>query len=65
MLAKDPQVKAEFEKKLANDKEFAGNAYARLNFFYQRSPWWDQRLGLYPVGRLDSLQGVPLGSAKP
>jgi len=60
MMAKDPKLKQEFEQKVATDKEFAGNARARLNFFFRRSPWWDARLGLYPVGRLTSLQGLPL-----
>ncbi len=60
MLAKDPALKAEFEKKLAEDKDFAGNSYARLSFFYDRSPYRDLRLGLYPVGRLATLVGVPV-----
>jgi hypothetical protein len=60
MLAKDPAIKAEFEKKLAEDKDFAGSPDARLNFFYDRSPYHDSRIGLYPVGRLETLDGVPL-----
>jgi hypothetical protein len=60
MMAKDPKLKQEFEQKVATDKEFAGNTRARLNFFFRRSPWWDSRLGLYPVGRLPSLEGLPL-----
>ena len=60
MMAKDPKLKQEFEQKVANDKEFAANPRARLNFFYQRSPWWDPHMGLYPVGRLATLEGVPL-----
>jgi hypothetical protein len=59
MLEKDPQLKQDFEKRLANDKDFAASSAARLNFFYQHSPWWDSHLGLYPVGRLTSLKGVP------
>jgi hypothetical protein len=31
-----------------------------LWFFFRRSPYWDQRVGLYPVGRLGSLDGVPV-----
>lgn len=61
MLAKDPKLKQEFENKLATDPEFAASQSARLNFFFQRSPWWDQRLGLYPVARLHSVSGVPVG----
>ena len=61
MMAKDPKLKAEFEKKVASDPAFAGSAYARLNFFYERSPWYAaNRVGQYPVGRLSSLDGVPL-----
>ena len=35
MLAKDPQLKAQFEEKLRTDAEFAANPQAILNFFYQ------------------------------
>jgi len=61
MMAKDPALKTEFENKIAADPQFAANPYARLNFFYERSPYWDKALGLYPVGRLTSLEGIPLG----
>jgi len=55
MLAKDPAVKAEFERKLKDDAAFAANSQARLNFFFQRSPWYSvQRAGAYPVLRLDA-----------
>jgi hypothetical protein len=61
MMAKDPKLKAEFEKKVASDPVFAGSPYARLEFFYERSPWYAaNRVGLYPVGRLLSLDGVPV-----
>jgi hypothetical protein len=62
MMAKDPKVKAEFERKVANDPEFAGNPAARLEFFYERSPWFAaNRRGMYPVGRLGSVEGIPVG----
>jgi murein tripeptide amidase MpaA len=61
MMAKDPKLKAEFEKKVASDPAFAGNPNARLEFFYERSPWYAaNRVGLYPVGRLGSLDGIPV-----
>jgi len=60
MMAKDPKLSEEFEQRLAADKQFASDPKARLDFFYQRSPWWDRELGLYPVGRLTVLEGVPL-----
>ena len=59
MLAKNSELKKEFEEKL-KDEAFAKNARARLNFFYERSPYFDKRIGLYPVGRittrLDSIK---------
>ena len=54
MLAKDPALKAEFEKKLKDDAEFAGNPGARLDFFYRRHPAWDTGYNRYPVLRTDT-----------
>lgn len=51
MLAKDANLKKEFEEKL-KDEAFAKNPRARLTFFYERSPYFDKRIGLYPVGRI-------------
>jgi hypothetical protein len=62
MMGKDPKLKAEFERKVASDPAFAGSASARLEFFYERTPWFAaNRVGVYPVGRLVSLDGVPVG----
>jgi hypothetical protein len=52
MIAKNPELKKEFEEKL-KDETFAKNPRARLNFFYERSPYFtNQRIGFYPVGRV-------------
>jgi hypothetical protein len=60
LLTSDPKLKNEFEQKVANDAKFAANPQDRLNWFLQHSPWWDERIGLYPVGKVDSLRGLPL-----
>ncbi|WP_140720183.1 M14 family metallopeptidase [Pseudomonas sp. Hp2] len=54
MLAADPALKAEFDKRLAGDAAFAGSPRARLEFFYRRHPSWDERYQLYPVLRTDT-----------
>lgn len=54
MMRKDPALRDEFETKVRTDKEFAGSSRARLNFFYKRSPYWDDRLNVYPIGRIVS-----------
>ena len=51
MLAADPALKAEFEARLAADPAFAADGDARLAWFYERTPFYDQRFRLYPVGR--------------
>jgi hypothetical protein len=50
MLANDPALRAEFETRLAADPAFAADPDARLAWFYERSPYYDQRYLLYPVG---------------
>ena len=51
MLARDPVLAAEFARRLREDAEFAASPRARLDFFYQRHPSWDDRHRLYPVYR--------------
>lgn len=52
MLAKDPKLQEEFDKRLL-DPAFARSPQARLRFFYERSPYYlNQKIGVYPVGRV-------------
>ena len=53
-MLRDPAVKAAFEQRLKEDKAFAGDPGARLEFFHRRHPSWDERYQLYPVLRLDT-----------
>lgn len=53
MIAKDPKLKEEFDKRLQEDAAFARSPQARLRFFYERSPYFlNQKVGVYPVGRI-------------
>lgn len=56
MLKDDPKLAAEWEAKL-KDPKFAADARARHRFFYVRTPYWDESVGLLPVFRLEK----PLG----
>lgn len=51
MLAADPALKAAFEAKLAAEPEFAASPQARLAWFYERTPFYDDRYRLYPIAR--------------
>lgn len=60
MLAKDPKLQEEFNRRLL-DPAFNRSPQARLRFFYERSPYYlNQKIGVYPVGRIIN----PLPAAK-
>lgn len=61
LLAREPAVKAAWEARL-EDPTFAADPRARLRFFAERHPAWDERLNLYPVLRTHSPPpGLVLG----
>lgn len=60
MMVKDESLKREFEQRLLNDPKFAASPGERLQFFYERSPYWDAELNLYPVGRITSALNARL-----
>lgn len=61
MLADDPTLRAEFEAKLSAEPEFAKNPTARLQWFYRRSKFYDERHLLYPIG-LEREETAPLST---
>lgn len=52
-LKRDPQLAAEFQRKLATEPEFVKDRSARLQFFARRHASWDEQFNLYPVFRID------------
>ena len=64
MMARDDSLRREFEKRLVTDPAFAGSPSERLNFFYQRSPYWDKQINLYPVGRITAPLNIPLANSR-
>lgn len=60
-LDAEPALRAEFARRVATDPSFAADPAARLGFFYDRSAWGAaNQVGVYPVGRLPSLAGLPV-----
>lgn len=51
MLAEDPALREEYLARLAEDAAFRADAQARLRWFYERTPYYDERHLLYPVAR--------------
>ena len=64
MLAADADLRREFERRLHDDPAFAKSPRARLEFFYERSPYYDSRYNVYPIARLPEpgvLEGLRRG----
>jgi murein tripeptide amidase MpaA len=59
MLSADSALARQFREKLRTDSLFAKSPGARINFFYQHSPYWDDAVNLYPVARLMREQVLP------
>jgi hypothetical protein len=52
MLKENPELKNEFEQWKNDNPDLANNQWVQLNWFYARSPWWDEKMNVYPVGRI-------------
>jgi hypothetical protein len=59
MLAGQPELAAQFARKLKEDPAFAASPAARLDFFLRRHSSWDSHYNLYPVLRVDELLVSP------
>lgn len=51
MLEEDEDLRRRWLEALANDAELRGDPRARLQWFYEQTPYYDERVRLYPVGR--------------
>ena len=60
MMDKDPQLKADFELKYNSDSTFRNNQYEIYNWFYSKTPYWDQKLNVYPIVRIPELKTLEL-----
>lgn len=52
MLASDSLLGEELETMLKSDSSLVNNQQAILMWFYKKSPYWDDRKDIYPVGRI-------------
>ncbi|MEM7354165.1 MAG: M14 family metallopeptidase [Acidobacteriota bacterium] len=51
MLEEDPALAEAFRAKLLSDPEFAGSPRQRLQWFYEKTPFYDPEYRLYPIAR--------------
>ncbi|MEE4256245.1 MAG: M14 family metallopeptidase [Bacteroidales bacterium] len=60
MIEADPSLKEEFEALKTENPELAKNQWGLLNWFYSKTPYWDEKKNLYPVGRILDREEVEL-----
>ncbi len=53
MLAGDTALASQFEKNIKNNPRYKGNQWEMLNWFYNHSPFRDQKMNIYPFGLLE------------
>jgi murein tripeptide amidase MpaA len=58
LLAANPTWAAELEAAKAANPDFAADPWAIRYWFYARTPYFDDRVGIYPVCALDSREQV-------
>ncbi|MDH3744271.1 MAG: M14 family zinc carboxypeptidase [Acidobacteriota bacterium] len=51
ILNEDPELATSFAQKLRSDTEFAGSPRRRLEWFYEKTPYYDEEYRLYPIAR--------------
>lgn len=52
LIEENPVLLEEFNTRKAEDEEFAKSQWLQLNWFYSKTPYWDDQKDIYPVGRI-------------
>jgi len=52
MMADQPELRKQFEQKLASDPQFAGDPRARLQWWFEQSKYQPEDAGRYPIARV-------------
>ncbi|MBN1540949.1 hypothetical protein JW992_02305 [candidate division KSB1 bacterium] len=55
MLAQDPASAEEFKRRCDQDSVFAADGRKKLEFFYERTPYYDRERNRYPIVRLTKV----------
>lgn len=56
MIAEDPNLLEEFEAWKKENPEAGKNQWAQTMWFFERTPYWDQKKDIYPVGKIYDRQ---------
>ncbi len=59
-LLKDEKIKSELDQKMKSDSVFASNSRAIYNWLYSKTPYWDEKLNIYPILKVDNFQNFSI-----
>jgi len=59
-MLEDDAIREEWQAALENP-EFAADRFARYQWWYRRTPYWDESVGLLPIVRVMSAGSIPPG----
>jgi hypothetical protein len=52
MIKENPQLLEEYEKAIKDHPEIYNNQWAKVFWFFERTPYWDQMKDVYPIGKI-------------
>jgi len=52
MIKKEPELLEEYKQAVKNHPEIYNNQWAKVFWFFERTPYWDQQKDVYPVGKI-------------
>lgn len=52
IFSENPTIKEDFNAKISYDSNFSGNERAIINWLYSKTPYWDNCINVYPVGKI-------------
>ncbi len=55
MIKENPDVLKEFEQWKTEHPQAAENQWLQLNWFFSKTPYWDEKKNIYPVGRIMTM----------
>ncbi len=56
MIKDNPALLEEFEEWKANNPEISKNQWVQTMWFFAKTPFWDQKKDIYPVGKITDME---------
>jgi hypothetical protein len=58
MIAENPAILEEFEQWKSENPEAAKSQWVQTMWFFEKTPYWDQKKDVYPVGKINNQESL-------